>query len=133
MAASALSRDSDFPETALRGLVSLGPIDVRGDDLGLELGLSLWMHQCGLSVEDASDALWELRGILIEVANFGPRSEPIPFSGRSPKLDLVNLAAYLGGLILRASAALHCAPSVLAEWVMQISTGVIPSPARVAG
>jgi hypothetical protein len=133
MAASAPSPDVAFPGTALRGLVSLGPIDVGGDDLGLELGLSLWMHQCGLGIEDASDALWDLRGILIEVANFDPRSEPIPFSGRSPKWDLVNLAAYLGGLLLRASAALQCNSSVVAEWVTQISTGVIPSPARVAG
>jgi hypothetical protein len=135
MAASTTTVLSGFSETALRGLVSLGPIDGSPDDLALELGLSVWMHQCDVDIDGASDALWNVRGILLEVANFDPRSEPIPFSGRSPKLDLVNLAAYLGRLVFRVSAATQCAPSVVAEWVTQIATGVVPAPApaQIAG
>ena len=88
-----------FPEAVLRGLVALGPMNLRRDNLTLELGLSLWMRQCGIAVEDASDVILALRNILIEVAGFDPRREPTPFVGRSPELDLVNLTGYLGGLL----------------------------------
>jgi hypothetical protein len=133
MAASTTTVHSGFPETALRGLVSLGRAGSSRADMTLELGLSIWMRQCGVDIDEASDELWNVRGILLEVASFDPRSEPVPFSGRSPELDLVNLAAYLSGLVHRVSAATQCTPSVVAEWVTQIATGVVPAPAQIAG
>ena len=133
MATPTSSTHIGFPETLLRGLVALGPVDLRRDNLTLELGLSLWMRQCGIAVEDASDVILTLRNILIEVAGFDPRREPTPFVGRSPELDLVNLTGYLGGLLLRASIAAQCSPGVVAEWVTQIANGLVQSPVRATG
>jgi hypothetical protein len=133
MDASTFSTDIGFPEAVLRGLVALGPLNVRRDNLSLELGLSLWMRQCGITVEDASDVILGLRNILIEVAGFDQSREPTPFVGRSPELDLVNLTGYLGGLLLRASRAAQCSPGVVAEWVTQIANGLVQSPVRAAG
>jgi hypothetical protein len=93
----------------------------------------MWMRQCDIGVEGATATMLVLRHILIDVADFDPRREPVPFHGRSPELDLVNLAAYLGGLVARASAAAQCTPGVLAEWVTQIANGVAQPPVRAAG
>jgi hypothetical protein len=133
MATPTFSTDIGFPEAVLRGLVALGPVNFRRDNLTIELGLSLWMRQCGVAVEDASDVILSLRNILIGVAGFDPRREPAPFVGRSPELDLVNLTGYLGGLLLRVSVATQCSPGVVAEWVTQIANGAVQSPVRVAG
>ena len=133
MATSTFSTDVGFQEAVLRGLVALGPVNLRRDYLILELGLSLWMRESGTAVEDASDVIMALRNILIEVAGFDPRREPTPFVGRSPELDLVNLTGYLGGLLLRASLAAQCSPGVVAEWVTQIANGAVQSPVRAAG
>jgi hypothetical protein len=133
MATPTFSTDTGFPETVLRGLVTLGPVNLRRDNLTLELGLSLWMRQSGIDVEDASEVILDLRNILIQVAGLDPRREPTPFVGRSPELDLVNLTGYLGGLLLRASVAAQCSPGVVAEWVTQIANGAVQSPVRAAG
>ena len=133
MATPTCSTDIGFPEALLRGLVALGPVNLRRDNLTIELGLSLWMRQCGIAVEDASDVILALRNILIEVAGFDPRREPTPFVGRSPELDLVNMTGYLGGLLLRASVAAQSSPGVVAEWVTQIAHGLVQSPVRAAG
>jgi len=133
MAMPTCSTDIGFPEALLRGLVALGPVKLRRDNLTLELGLSVWTRECGIAVEDASDVILALRDILIEVAGFDPRREPTPLVGRSPELDLVNLTGYLGGLLLRASLAAQCSPGVVAEWVTQIASGLVQSPVRAAG
>ena len=133
MASSTFSTGIGFPEAVLRGLVALGPVNLRRDNLTLELGLSVWTRECGIAVEDASDVILALRNILIEIAGFDPRREPTPFVGRSPELDLVNLTGYLGGLLLRASVAAQCSPGVVAEWVTQIANGAVQSPVRAAG
>jgi hypothetical protein len=108
-------------------------VNLRRDNLTIELGLSLWMRQCGVAVEDASDVILALRNILIEVAGFDPRREPTPLVGRSPELDLVNMTGYLGGLLLRASISAQTSPGIIAEWVTQIATGLVQSPVRAAG
>jgi hypothetical protein len=133
MASSTLSTGIGFPEAVLRGLVTLGPVNLRRDNLTLELGLSVWTRECDIAVEDASNAILALRDILIEVAGFDPRREPTPFVGRSPELDLVLLTGYLGGLLLRASVAAQCSPGVVAEWVTQIANGVAQARVRAAG
>jgi hypothetical protein len=133
MATSAFSSDVAFPEVVLRGLVALGPVNLRRDNLSLELGLSVWMRECGIAVQEATDVLLALRDILIEVAGFDPKREPTPFVGRSPEEDVVLLTGYLGGLLLRASVAAQCSPAVVAEWVRQISNGLVQPPARAAG
>jgi hypothetical protein len=91
------------------------------------------MRECGIAVQEATDVLLALRDILIEVAGFDPKREPTPFVGRSPEEDVVLLTGYLGGLLLRASVAAQCSAAVVAEWVRQISNGLVQPPARAAG
>jgi hypothetical protein len=52
----------------------------------------------------------------------------LPFVGRSPRLDVVNLVAYIGDLLRRGAAALGCAPRVLAAAVM----AELPAPEECA-
>ena len=52
---------------------------------------------------------------MLEVAGLDPTTEPVPFVGRSRELDLVNLAAYMDNLLVRASRAAGCDTRVLAN------------------
>ncbi len=97
----------------LSGLVVLGP--VVETDLALELALSAWMRFHDVDFDEARRALLTARRILLGVGKLDPLSEPIPFSGRSPRLDTLNLAAYLGCLVERAAASAHCRPDALVE------------------
>ncbi len=102
-----------FAAAVLRGLVVLGP--VVETDLALELALSAWMRFDDVDFDEARRALLTARRILLGVGKLDPLSEPIPFSGRSPRLDTLNLAAYLGSLVERAAASAHCPPGALVE------------------
>ena len=107
------STGEGFAAAVLRGLVVLGP--VAETDLALELALSAWMRFNDVDSDGARRALLTARRILLGVGKLDPVTEPIPFSGRSPRLDTLNLAAYLGTLIERAAASAHCRPDALVE------------------
>ncbi|MGD0394085.1 MAG: hypothetical protein ABSC41_15760 [Acidimicrobiales bacterium] len=102
-----------FTAAVLRGLLVLGP--VVETDLALELALSAWMRFNDVEFDEARRALLTARKVLLGVGNLDPLTEPIPFSGRSPRLDTLNLAAYLGTLVERAAASVHCRPDALVE------------------
>jgi hypothetical protein len=103
---------NEFGPAALRGLVEYGPFDT---ELGLELGLSLWLHRSATGLEDARRAMLELRSVILAVSGLDSRSEPFPLIGRQVELDLVNLANYLGSLVSRAAEHCECAPEVVVE------------------
>src|SRR5271163_1182852 len=115
MAQSDTQQNHRFAPTLLRGLLELGPIDLRQADLALELGLSLWLRRCGTSLSDAQCTMLALREALVEVAGMNPDTEPVPLVGRSPERDLVNLAGYLSQLLRRAAGAASCAPREVLE------------------
>ncbi len=107
-----------FAATVLRGLLVLGP--VVETDLALELALSAWMRFNDVEFDEAGRALLAARRILLGVGKLDAVTEPIPFSGRSPRLDTLNLAAYLGKLIERAAASAQVGPVVLVEQVIRL-------------
>jgi hypothetical protein len=107
-----------FAPAVLRGLIDLG--SVVETDLALEFGLSAWMHFNDVDFEEARLALLAVRRILLRVGNIDPLTEPIPFSGRSPRLDTLNLAAYLGNLVERAAASTQCPPDDIVEQAIRM-------------
>ena len=112
------SASSGFGPTVLVGLADLGPVDPTSGDLSLELGLSVWMRRSGLSLEEARRALLGLREHMIEVCGLDPATEPVPFVGRAPRLDVMNLISYLGLLLRRGASAAGLSTRALAERVM---------------
>lgn len=110
----------DFSQQVLRGIVAIEPLRSEEKDLCLELGLSLWMRRSGTSIEEARRAMWGLRGALIEASGIDGSTEPIPLHGVDPRLDVVNLGAYLRRLIGRATARAQCDPGLLVERALGI-------------
>jgi hypothetical protein len=113
------SERNEFAPTVLRGLLSLGPVDRRQEDLALELGLSLWMRRCGTNLASSRFEAMDAREALLEVAGMDPEIEPIPLVGRSPEADIVNLAGYLSQLIQRAAASCGRDSEVVVELAIE--------------
>jgi hypothetical protein len=107
-----------FGPAALRGLAELGRVDVGSGDLSVELGLSVWLQWSGSSHDEARKTLLALREQILSACELDRASEPVPLIGRSPKLDLVMLAGYLGDLLGRAAHAARCTPAELARRVI---------------
>src|ERR1700676_4008639 len=112
---TAVDETVGFAPAVLRGLAELGPFDLSEADLALELGLSAWIRFGAISLDDARSTLLHLRSVLLEAGEMDSGSEPIPFFGRSPRLDMLNLAAYLGNLVGRAAWSAQCDPQVIVE------------------
>jgi hypothetical protein len=123
------SADSGFGPTVLVGLADLGPVDPSSGDLSLELGLSVWMRRNGLSLEDARRALLALREHVIGACGLDPATEPVPFVGRSPRLDVVTLISYLGQLLRRGALFAGLSTRGLAERVM--AELPVPEPSAI--
>jgi hypothetical protein len=98
----------DYAPEVLRSLHVLVPSGTTQADLALELGLSAWMHVSGTELADAISQMWEIRQALLEAGDMDAAIEPIPFGGSSDRLDLLNLAIYLGNLVERAAAHQEC-------------------------
>jgi hypothetical protein len=94
-----------FVGALLGGLAELGPVDPFSGDLSLELGISVWLRRSGTSLMEARGTLLEIRRVILEVCELDPATEPVPLVGRSPRLDVVNLVAYIGDLLRRAAPA----------------------------
>ena len=107
-----------FGPALLGGLAELGPVDPFSGDLSLELGISVWLHTSGTSLMEARDTLLEVRRVILEVCGLDPATEPVPLVGRSPRLDVVNLVAYIGDLLRRATTVAGCSIGTVAERVI---------------
>jgi hypothetical protein len=114
----------DFGAALLGGLAELGPIDPFSGDLSLELGLSLWLRRSETSLSEARERLFDVRRAIVEVAGLNPSTEPVPLMGRSPRADVITLAAYLGDLLRRASMVAGCSTRSLVGRVL----AVLPEP-----
>ena len=104
-----------FAPTVLRGLAELAPSASSHPDLALELGLTAWMRQGAMDLEETRTAMKALRIAVVKAAEMDLRSEPIPLIGLSPKDDLVNWAIYLANLVQRAAASKRCHTSLIVE------------------
>jgi len=67
---------------------------------------------------EARGTLLEIRRAILEVCGLDPATEPVPLVGRSPGLDVVNLVAYVGDLLRRASAGVGCSVRAVADRVI---------------
>jgi len=107
-----------FGPALVGGLAELGPVDPFSGDLTLELGISVWLRRSGTSLLEARDVLLEIRAVIVEVSGLDPATEPVPLVGRSPRLDVVNLVAYVSSLLRRASATAGSSVSAVAQRVI---------------
>jgi hypothetical protein len=101
--AAATAIVSEFGPAFVRGLAELGPFPAPGDDLSLELGLSIWLFESGIAVDEAHEVLRGARRAMLVVAGVDADSEPVPFIGRASESDLVRYAAYLDALLVRVA------------------------------
>ena len=97
----------------------LVPPGTTQPDLGLELGLSAWMHTNGLEVEEAVEQLWAIREAILDGGPPDRAIEPVPFTGTCGRLDLLNLTVYLGTLVPRAAAARGCGSDQIVERALE--------------
>jgi hypothetical protein len=104
-----------FAPALLRGLSALGLADCSESVLALELGLSAWMRLGGVDLEHVQGQMLMIRDALLEAGEMDTRSEPIPFTGRSARLDTLHLASYLGTLVERAASCADCEPEMIVE------------------
>jgi hypothetical protein len=109
------STSSNFGPALLRGLSTLGLADCSESVLALELGLSAWMRLGGVDLASARGQMMRIRDAVLEAGEMDTTSEPIPLSGRSPRLDTLHLASYLGTLVERAASCADCEPSQIVE------------------
>jgi hypothetical protein len=117
-----------FGPALLGGLAELGPVDPFSGDLSLELGVSVWLRRSGTPLVEACERLFEVRAAVLEACALDPTTEPVPLVGRSPRVDVVNLAAYVGELLRRASAATGLGTRAVAERAI----ACLPEPAEEA-
>jgi hypothetical protein len=87
---------------AIRDIV---PDDRREGCLTLPLVLSSWLRLHRLDLDDACDALVELRHGVVATAGLDAASEPVPLVVGDRRRAVVSLATYLDGLVERAAWA----------------------------
>jgi hypothetical protein len=104
-----------FLPAVARVLAVLESETLRGPDLSLELGLSLWMRRTGVGLFGARSELLSLRRALLATSSLDAASEPVPISARDPRTALLGLAVYVHGLLLRAAAVNRTTPRQMIE------------------
>jgi hypothetical protein len=100
-------RELDFAGCVVRCIVALsdeGEVPATGS-LSVPLGLTLWMRRFGVDTAGIVDAIFGLRDALLQVAGLEPSLEPVPLRVADPVTFVLNLAAYLDGLVSRAGHA----------------------------
>ena len=61
------------------------------------------MQRNAIDPSDYRSAMLAIRASLLTVAGMDHQTEPIPLYGHSPEVEVMNLAAYLADLFVRAS------------------------------
>jgi len=92
---------------AAKGLAELTDEDLRGNQLNLELEVSVWLRRSGAELSSVPRALLALRRTLLEVSTLDAASEPIPLVIEDTQLAVANLCVYLHGLIGRGAASVE--------------------------
>jgi hypothetical protein len=133
MDVTSASDPTDFARKVLRGVSAIDPPRPGETDLCLELGLSIWMRQTGTDVDDARPAMLAMRSAILSASGMDLVTEPIPLCGVDPRLDVLNLGAYLRRLMARATARAQCDVAVLVERAVEhLRSGRLGRPATVA-
>ena len=95
-----------FVTLAANGLAEPRDDDVRGNQLNLELEVSVWLRRSGAELSAAPRALLALRRALLEVSALDAETEPMPIVIADTQQAVPNLCIYLRGLVGRAAASL---------------------------
>ena len=102
----------DFSTLVLRGLVDIGHHE---GELCLELGVSYWITSSETRLDEAVPAMLAMRDALIGASGLSLATEPVPLWGVKPRVDVLNLATYLRGLIVRAAQHAKCRAEMIVE------------------
>jgi len=100
------SNPMKFVTLAANGLAEQRDDDLRGNQLNLELEVSVWLRRSRADLSAAPRALLALRRALLEVSALDADTEPMPIVIADTQQAVPNLCIYLRGLIGRAAASL---------------------------
>jgi hypothetical protein len=123
-----MSTATGFGPAVLHGLAELGAVDAASGDLSLELGLSAWMRAHTTSLEETRRLLLEMRLVIVASAGLDEATEPLPFVGRSARLDVITLISCLAQTLRRGAAEAGCTARELAYRV----SAALPAPTASA-
>jgi hypothetical protein len=115
MALGEVLTDVDRAAGLTRGIATLIPDDLCTGNLGLELGLSLWLQRADLALSDACSTLLTVRDALVETSDLDPDREPVPLLAGDDRTATLGLAIYLHGLVDRAASHTRRSRSAVAE------------------
>ncbi len=93
------------------------------EELCLELGVSYWISHSEMTLDEAVVAMSAMREALIRASGLSSVTEPIPICGVNSRLDVLNLASYLRGLIVRASREAKCGTRTIVENSLSLLEG----------
>jgi hypothetical protein len=126
--------DLAFADLVLRGLADFDVVAGDGEDLCLELALSIWMRRCGTDLAAARATVVALPPMVAEAGGLEPRTEPAQLVGRSPKDDVVTISHNLGNVLARASWSAGCSTEAVIDRVLDRLARVAPAgSSRAAG
>ncbi len=91
---------------AARGLAELRDDELRGNQLHLELEVSVWLRRSGADLASVPRMLLALRQTLLDVSALDADSEPVPLVLQDTQRAVASLCAYLYGLVARGAASL---------------------------
>lgn len=109
------TQNRTYARELLEGIVQIGLHDPTDVKLAYQLGLSLWMRRSSAGMDSLRSTLLELRAALVKAGGLDPATEPVPLLGRSARTDVLNLAAYLSGLLTRSASSAGCGPRDIAD------------------
>jgi hypothetical protein len=112
--------DADRAVGLTRGIATLIPDDLSTGNLGLELGLSLWMQRADLPLSDACAILLTVRDALVETSDLDPVHEPIPLLAGDDRTATLGLAIYLHDLVNRAASHTGRSRHAVAEAAIEL-------------
>jgi hypothetical protein len=110
----------DFSTLALLGLAGMGAACSNEGEFYLDLGVSVWISRSGECLQDAVEVMLAMRSALIKASGLDSAAEPVPFWGTDPRRDVLNLAAYLRGLIGRAAREAQCGPDAIVARALEL-------------
>jgi hypothetical protein len=116
---------------AARGLAELEDDDLRGNQLNLELEVSVWLRRSGAELPSVPRALLALRRALLEVSVLDVGTEPVPLVIADTHQAVANLCVYLHGLISRGAASMEFGRGEYAEAALA-HLGAVATGARLS-
>jgi hypothetical protein len=108
---------------AARGLAEMTAEDLRGNQLNLELEVSVWLRRSGADLSTVPRALLALRQALLEVSRLDGATEPVPIVIGDTQRAVANLCVYLHGLITRAAGSAKLGRGELVEAALNRLSG----------